>query len=61
MTETSATHLTISCPHCHADNEMTIEGVADEETITCSRCNASLGLWTEVKAIALGEAHTGAA
>ncbi|MCD7060755.1 hypothetical protein [Pelagibacterium xiamenense] len=38
----------IVCPHCGATNHITVDEVADNTRVNCSRCHAEIGLWRTI-------------
>lgn len=36
------------CPHCGATNRITVDELADNTRINCSRCHATMGHWRTV-------------
>ncbi|MGE0583694.1 MAG: hypothetical protein AB7O39_00995 [Flavobacteriaceae bacterium] len=36
------------CPQCNTENDVIAAGVARDETVGCSRCGFTLGLWGDL-------------
>lgn len=43
----------VVCPHCGATNHITVDELADNTRINCSRCHAPIGLWRTISPSAL--------
>jgi hypothetical protein len=48
FTDPPTVRATVRCSHCAADNELTINSVADDQVINCSSCGGRLGTVADV-------------